>query len=209
MRAEEAARGGERGSTRDRILNAALETLKDRGYAGTSIREIARRGDFNSALISYYFGGLRSLLLEALDQNSERRRIRYRHALEDARTLEALLRAARHIYEEDVRGGHITVFSEMVSGSLSDPELREELAKRADPWIRVVQDAVEGLVEDSPFAEALPAKAVATGLVAFYMGLNLLVHLNRDPEVGESLLDAAERFAPLLGGLFEGAPGAS
>lgn len=192
---------------RTEMLQATLDCLRERGYAGTSTREIARRGGFNASLVFYYFGSLHGLLLAALDWNSERRRLRYRQVLEDAATVEDLLHAARRIYEEDVAGGHITVFSEMVSGSLSDPELREELAKRADPWIEVVQDAVERLIDGSPLKDAVPTKAVATGLVAFYMGLNLLVHLNRDPEVGKSPLDAAERFAPLLGGLFQGAPG--
>ena len=36
---------------RKKVLEAAIEALKEDGYAGTSIRSIARRGDFNSALI--------------------------------------------------------------------------------------------------------------------------------------------------------------
>ena len=206
--ARHATNGAKGRATRERILDAALETLKEKGYAGTTVREIAGRGNFNSALVSYYFGGLRSLLLEALDRNSEQRRLRYRQVLENATTIEDLLRAARRIYEEDVTGGHITVFSEMVSGSLSDPDLRAELARRADPWIDLVEEALERFVSRTALKDAVPAKALATGLVAFYMGLNLLVHLNRDPDVGDSLLNAAELFAPLLGGLvLEGASG--
>src|SRR5687768_5225018 len=94
---------------RAQMIEAAIESLKDVGYAGTSIREIARRGSFNSALISYYFGGLHPLLLAALDHSSEIRMRRYSEAVETATDLEELLAVARQIYREDVEGGHITI----------------------------------------------------------------------------------------------------
>jgi AcrR family transcriptional regulator len=43
--------------TRERILDAALDLFGERGPAGTTIREIARRADVNVAAISYHFGG--------------------------------------------------------------------------------------------------------------------------------------------------------
>lgn len=100
-----------------------MESLKDVGYAGTSIREIARRGGFNSALISYYFGGLHQLLLAALDHSSEIRMRRYSEAVEKATDLEELLAVARQIYREDVEGGHITIFTEMLAASIAHRDL--------------------------------------------------------------------------------------
>src|SRR5688500_6495063 len=85
---------------RAQMIEAAIESLKDVGYAGTSIREIARRGGFNSALISYYFGGLHQLLLAALDHSSEIRMRRYSQVVEKAKDLEELLVVARQIYRE-------------------------------------------------------------------------------------------------------------
>src|SRR3712207_817134 len=76
---------------RAQMIDAAIESLKDVGYAGTSIREIARRGGFNSALISYYFGGLHQLLLAALDHSSQIRMRRYSEAVDSAKDLEELL----------------------------------------------------------------------------------------------------------------------
>ena len=63
--------------TKLQIVEAALETLKARGFAGASARVIAREGGFNQALIFYHFGSVQSLLLAALDLISERRMIEY------------------------------------------------------------------------------------------------------------------------------------
>src|SRR5918999_428474 len=100
------ARTRTQGDRRQQIIEAAMESLKEVGYAGTSIREIARRGSFNSALISYYFGGLHGLLLAALDASSATRMQRYTEAVETAEGLEDLTRVARDIYREDIQGGH-------------------------------------------------------------------------------------------------------
>ena len=63
-------------TTKERIVVAALETLKEEGFAGTSARAIARRGNFNQALIFYHFGTLNDLLLAALDRTSAERMAR-------------------------------------------------------------------------------------------------------------------------------------
>lgn len=58
-------------ATRQRIVDATLETLRNEGFAGATSRAIARAGDFNQALIFYHFGTLDGLLLAALDKTSE------------------------------------------------------------------------------------------------------------------------------------------
>lgn len=52
-------------STKGRIMDAAIETLKSEGITGTSARAIAHRGDFNQALIFYHFGSVNNLLIQA------------------------------------------------------------------------------------------------------------------------------------------------
>ncbi len=66
---------GER--TRQRIVEAALETLRTRGFHGASSRAIAEVGGHNPALTFYYFDGVHDLLLSALEQASDERLDRY------------------------------------------------------------------------------------------------------------------------------------
>lgn len=62
-------------STRERLLDAARTLFGEKGYAGTSTREIAAQAECNVALISHYFGSkeglLRSLLTEGIDHLTE------------------------------------------------------------------------------------------------------------------------------------------
>lgn len=44
------------------ILDAAEELFSERGYEGTSVRDIAARANVNLAMISYYFGSKEKLL---------------------------------------------------------------------------------------------------------------------------------------------------
>src|ERR1051326_1498467 len=114
-------------TTKERIVAAALETLKEEGFAGTSARAIARRGDFNQALIFYHFGTLNDLLLAALDRTSAQRMARYRDAVRRPGTMEDRIRMATELYREDLRTGHITVISELIAGSLARPDLGPEV----------------------------------------------------------------------------------
>lgn len=52
----------ERSGAKERILDAAVSLFNGKGYAGTSVREIAKKADLNIALISYYFKGKKGLL---------------------------------------------------------------------------------------------------------------------------------------------------
>src|SRR3984957_11235871 len=116
--------------TKAKIAEAALQTLKSKGFAGASAREIARSGGFNQALIFYHFGSVQKLLLAALDVVSERRLEAYRETFERARTLPELAGRAREIYAEDLENGYVTVLGEMVAGGVSDPELGPEVVAR-------------------------------------------------------------------------------
>jgi AcrR family transcriptional regulator len=184
--------------TRKRIVDAALKTLKKEGFAGATSRAIARTGGFNQALIFYHFGSLDGLLLAALDQTSEERLIRYRTAVDEAQTPEELAEVAASIYAEDRDRGHMTVVSQMVAGSVAKPELAREVVARMGPWIELCEDALRKGLAQTPAAEALPLRDLAYAVVTFYLGLNLLTHLDEDRERTEALVARLQALAPLL-----------
>jgi AcrR family transcriptional regulator len=199
----------QRPDRRAQMIEAAIESLKDVGYAGTSIREIARRGGFNSALISYYFGGLHQLLLAALDHSSELRMRRYSEAVEEAKDLEELLAVARQIYREDVEGGHITIFTEMVAASLAHRELGPELVARSEPWLDFVEGAIRKGLSDNPLLQLIPSREIAYAVICFYLGVNVMTQLEPESKRVDGLFDLANQFAPIVGpmlGLSMGSP---
>ena len=60
--------------TRERILAAALEIFSERGFDGTTTRDIAARAAVNLGLIKYYFDSKEKLWKAAVDRASERLR---------------------------------------------------------------------------------------------------------------------------------------
>jgi len=183
------------------MLKAALDCLRERGYAGTSTREVARRGGFNSSLVFYYFGSLHGLLLAALDWNSERRRERYTELLRDIEDPADFARVALQIYREDLDGGHITVFTEMAAAALNDPDLATELSARTNPWIDLMDQAFSRFLKGSPVEHLVASQELATAAVALYMGVNLLTRFDPDGAHANRIFGLAERMTPLLAGL--------
>src|SRR3984885_3256224 len=68
--------------TRSQLVDAAVETLKADGFAGSSARAIAERAGLNQGLIFYHFGSVANLLLAGLDSVSALRMEQYGAALE-------------------------------------------------------------------------------------------------------------------------------
>jgi AcrR family transcriptional regulator len=193
-------RRGRQGSqeTRQRIIDAALDTLKHQGFTGASARTIADRGGFAQALIFYHFGTVNQLLLAALDETSGHRLAAYQTAIEQAKTLPELLQTATRLYREDLAAGHITVLNELIGASLAYPELRPEIAARVQPWVRFAEDIIVRALAGSPLAELIPSRDAAFATVALYLGMQMLTHLNGGDTATESLFATGERVAALL-----------
>jgi AcrR family transcriptional regulator len=183
--------------TKLQIVEAALETLRSKGYAGASARAIAREGSFNQALIFYHFATLRNLLLAVLDLISERRMAEYGPAFEQAGTAPELAELARTIYLDDLERGYITVLGEMVSGGVSDHVLGAEVAARIEPWIEIVERKLEQMLSGSPLRALAPPRDIAFGLVSLYFGIDMLSHLQGDRSRALSLLDLGKRLSAL------------
>jgi AcrR family transcriptional regulator len=189
----------DKSGTKAGLVEAALETLKEEGFAGASARSIARRGGFNQALVFYHFGSVTDLLLAALDETSNRRMAAYRAALEGAGA-DDLLGTALTLYRDDLSSGHITVVTEMIAGSLANPDLKAAIARRVEPWIDFAQSAVEKAAERWPMAQLMPARDLAYGIVALYLGVEMLAHLQDDDGRVDALFATAQSVGALLSG---------
>jgi AcrR family transcriptional regulator len=189
---------GDRSETKRRVAEAAIDCLKARGFAGTSAREIGRAGGFSQALVFYHFDSVVDAMLAGLDLTGERRMEAYREALEGADGLGALLAVAGRVYREDLEQGHVTVLAEMIAGASSIPGLGAEIVSRLEPWIVLTEDALERVLAGSPIAGVLPSRDLASAIVALYLGLELLTHLDGDRARADSLFATAARLVSLL-----------
>ena len=159
-----------REGTRSRIVEAAVQTIKERGFAATSARAIAATGGFNQALVFYHFGSVNDLLIAALDHTSELRMARYRAAIDSVESLPELLAVASEAYREDLAGGHIKVLAEMIAGASAMPELGPEIAARMQPWITFTEEAVIRVMAGSSVGPLVPSGDLAFAIVSMYLG---------------------------------------
>ncbi len=188
--------------TRARIIEATLRTLKEEGVVGTSARSIAQAGGFNAALIFYHFGTISDLLVAAVEHNSADAITRYGQRLAGVRTLSELVEVATALYRQDA-AGNVTILTQLLAAAASDPELGQRLLAVFDPWIALVRDVLDRVLEGTPFAGMVPSEDVAFGVTSLFLGLELLTHLGQDFTRGERLLAQLGMAAGLAEGLLE------
>jgi AcrR family transcriptional regulator len=194
-----AGQGSDRSSaTRRQLVDAAIETLKTDGYVGASARAIAQRAGVNQGLIFYHFGSVANLLLAALDSVSEERLARYEADVSGVTSPTQLVEVAEGIFRNDLDAGYITVLVEMIAGASSTPGLGPEVSARIQPWRAFAQSSVEASLGASPLGGVLPPQEVAHAVVALYLGLEMLSHLDGDPEPALALFARARQIAPLV-----------
>jgi AcrR family transcriptional regulator len=186
------------------LVAGAIDALREEGFSGASARAIARRAGCNQGLVFYHFGSVTNLLLAALDEVSALRLARYQAAVEAVGSLGDLVETAESIFEEDLDAGYISVLAEMISGALSTPGLGAEVAARIAPWREFAAAAVRDTLAGSPLAQLLAPEEVAHGIVALYLGLEMLAHLDGDRSNALALFGRAGQITALLG-MFGGA----
>ncbi len=184
-------------ATRDRLVEAALTTLRTRGFPGTTARAIARAGKLNQALIFYHFGSLDRLLLAALDLTSARRLDRYQSALAEVTSLTDAIAVMSRLYAEDVEVGHVAAVQEMVAGGSSVPGLRPEVVARMEPWVRFAEGVIARLLKGTLLESVLPTRDFAYTAVALYFGIETLTHLDGDRRRAQALFDTGKQLAPI------------
>lgn len=194
-----AGRRAQSAEVRAALVVAAIDALRDTGFAGASAREIAGRAGCSQALVFYHFGSVNDLLLAALDEVSARRMAAYRGALEQAGSATALAASARSIFVEDLDAGYVRVLVEMITAAHSVPGLGEQVADRLRPWRAIAEDTVRRVLGRSAAARLLPPEEAAHALVAGFLGLEMLASLDGDRESAVAVFDRAGSLARLIG----------
>ena len=184
--------------TRQTLVQAAIDTLKEHGYSGASARAIAERAGVAQGLVFYHYGSVANLLLAALDAVSAERLQIYGSAVDEVTGPVQLVDAAEGIFRSDLDAGYITVLVEMIAGASSTPDLGPDVAARIEPWREFARSAIESTLGGSPLSGVVPAGDVAHAVVALYLGLEMLSHLDGDTQPALNLFAHAKQLASLF-----------
>jgi AcrR family transcriptional regulator len=194
--------GSVRGNGRAALLRAALTTLGKRGFAATTSRAIAEEGGFNQSLVFYHFGTVEDLLLAAIDASTQDRLERYRAVIGESKSLSQLIGALQGLYSDDVASGHVAAVQELIAGASTSDKLRGAVQLRIDPWVKLAQEVIQRFLAGSPLEPLIPGRETAQAIVALYVGLESLTHLDGDRARGDALFAAGNNLAALFDQLF-------
>jgi len=139
-----------------------------------------------------------NLLLAALDEVSSQRLERYRAAVDGASDIPRLVDAAQLIFREDLEAGYMKVLAEMIAGSSVTPGLGREISTRIASWRDFTAHAIAHVLYGSGMPELVPATEVAHGIVALFLGLEMMAHMDGDPGRATALFDRVGMLAKLL-----------
>ena len=112
---------------REEIVEAAWRVIEREGLAGADLREIAGEAGYTTGVITHYFRDKRELVTSAFGLLVDRSMSRMAKALAEAGLMEAL---AQVLPLDEERRRETTVWLALVSASLTDPQLAEELKLR-------------------------------------------------------------------------------
>jgi AcrR family transcriptional regulator len=180
------------------LVSAAIDALRETGFAGASAREIAGRAGCSQALVFYHFGSVTDLLLAGLDEVSSLRMAAYRGLLEQASSAAALVESAREIFLADLDAGYVRVLTEMITAAHSVDGLGPQVARRLAPWREFAETAARQALSRSPLGKLLPPEELGHAVVAGFLGLEMLASLDGDRSAALAMFDRARSLARLL-----------
>ncbi|HZM32589.1 MAG TPA: TetR/AcrR family transcriptional regulator [Acidimicrobiales bacterium] len=191
-------RGADPDMTRRRLLDAAVATLDRDSYAGATARAVAAAAGCNQASIYYHFGGMPELLVAALVDSNERRFAAYREALAPLDDPTEIIAAWRELHDEDVRSGHIGAMTELVGATGAEPRLRAGVTQAMGAWRELIAGTIRRAVAGGPLAAVVPVDEATDLILAAFLGVELLGHLDGDRDRPGRLLAAGQALATLV-----------
>ncbi len=190
--------------TRDRLLEAALDLLAERGEEGVTLRELTDAAEANVAAVSYHFGSRKALVDAAIEYALER----YLGAQQEAlsalgpeSTLEALAAAfARPMISAlDAGGRDLVVMRIVARAGIDPPRGWDRLGAHFDRIRRGVVRILKANLPDTKDEELDFRTRCAAGL------LNWLVLAPVGTELRSKSEKQVERLlVPVVAGTFRG-----
>jgi AcrR family transcriptional regulator len=183
---------------RERILRAVIDTLAAQGFPATTARAIATTGGFAPGVIYYHFDDLDDVFLAAMRHSSDLRMARYLERTDHLDQAAEMLQTLRELYEEDVSTGHLAAVQQLVAGAARSSGLAQGVRAEIDRWEEFTEQLIGRFLDGTPLALFIPKREVAMTILAFYLGLEMLAHLDGDRSKGTAIFDSAKRAAAMI-----------
>ncbi len=187
----------------DAILSSTVQLLAEKGYAETSIADIASHAKVYKSLLHYYFKDKEDLVSKALASRSNIMIQPAKETLSNVSSIEELVEGAISFFKKDMEQNpdfFALVFETWCTGRRSI-RIKEEFNTGLNHRISDIRDVLEGAskrnlvrIEDNAELEGL-----ARVILALYHGLALQLIHNPDIKTNEKMWNILKKM--LLAGL--------
>lgn len=181
--------------TKQSLVAATLDVLRERGLSGLSARAIAAAADANQALIFYHFKSVGGLVEEACRATADAAVMGYRERFATAESLTDLLAVGREVHAAELKTGRVTVTAQVLAGARSSEVLARAGKYALDAWIAEIEPVVGRVLRGTPIAEIADVPGLARAIAASFIGLELYDGV--DASGSTAALDALERLGVL------------
>src|SRR5258708_13872875 len=129
-RAPRLTRGGKKGQTRLRLLEAAAQVFARRGYHAGTVGEVAEEAGYTVGALYSNFAGKQELFLAMLDEHFDQEMAAYKEISSQRATAEEKARGSADYWMNflETNPHSFPPFSELWGLALRDPELREQFS---------------------------------------------------------------------------------
>jgi TetR/AcrR family transcriptional repressor of nem operon len=189
--------------TRQRVIERAAPVFNQRGYWGSSLRDLMDATGLEKGGIYNHFKSKDDLAAAAFDHNVDQMRFRIRAALAGRRHAVERLLAINDVYRSFVVdppfAGGCPILNAAVDSDATPPELR---ARAQHAMVELREDTLARIltrgVERGELRPDTDADAVATVIVSTLEGALMLSHLYGDPSYVDRATDHLDAFAHSL-----------
>lgn len=182
--------------TRQKLIDGALEAIRQHGIAGVSARTIAAAAGVNQALVFYHFGTVDDLLAHACREATAARVEHYRDRFATVGSMRELLDLGRALHAEERAQGNVTVLAQMLAGAQTEDRLKAPTAEALGLWVAEIEAVLVRLLAASPLGDVAEPAGLARAVSAAFVGMELFEGVDSDG--AQRALDAIEQLAVLV-----------
>jgi len=180
------SRKAQRERTRLLLLDAAMMSLVEHGYAGTTTQRVQDRAQVSRGALLHHFGSKAELFVAATHHIAETRLARIRQIATEAQGDPDALRRVVLAIRDSMTGPPFQAAMELWTASRTDPELRAVLLPaehRLGQALRAIFD------EFVPIEDSEQARIRFESLLAILRGLELTRLMRPDQSVADQVIN--------------------
>jgi len=160
-------------ATRALILARAGDVIRERGYAGLTLRAVADLAQVRLSLVQYHYGNKTGLLAALLRRESERVLEREREIYAQPGPLSGKLRWIYHATMLELESGFTRGLWELWSAGLEDAELAALWRETMDSWRDMLEQLFKNAADEGELPLPLAPRELATLVTNVFQGIEV------------------------------------